>query len=201
MNKIEKKKQKLLYYEKIFNKLYELYILKIKKVDFKFGFKKLDLNTFFSIYENDAPNKMNNIIILGSKQSGKKTLFKLILKIFYITFLFLDEYKNYFSFYKNYFIFIPNQNLYKKEEDLDKILINSSLLIYITNLLTNQEIEKILNISKRIKKLNLKKKIVIIQNNYQIYKYDFIHNFRKLNPKNEIVFKKHPHFLDKYENN
>ena len=63
MNKIEKKEQKLLYYEKIFNKLCELYISKIKKVDFKFGFKKLDLNTFFSIYENDAPNKMNNIII------------------------------------------------------------------------------------------------------------------------------------------
>ena len=114
MNKKEKQEQKLLYYENIFNELYKSYISKIKKVDFKFGKKKINLNEFFSIYENDAPNKINNIIILGSKQSGKKTIFKLILKNFKITFLFFDEYNNYYSFYKNYFFFVPNQNLYNK---------------------------------------------------------------------------------------
>ena len=189
-------------YEEIINYL-KKYNSKIKTTsEFqKFGFHYLNFIHFLDNHKNCISNKINNIFIFGPKHSGKKTLLKLLLINFLnINFLFFDEYNNYLNFIRNYFFFISNKNSFN-EEELDKILINSSLLIYITSLLTDQEIEKILNISKRIKKLKLNKKIVIIQNIYQINNVDLINrSFRKLIYKNKFLTNKYFYFMDKYNN-
>jgi len=206
MNNKKKVKIKKENYEEIINYL-KKYKSKIKTIPFDFifdhwfGFHEINLINFLNNYKDITSDKINNIFVFGPKKSGKKTLLKLLLlNCFNINYLMFDEYNNYFSFYKNYFFFISNQNSFN-EEEFDKILIHSSLLIYVTSLLTNQEIEKILNISKRINKLKLKKKIVIIQNIYQINNNDLINRiFRKFIYKNIFAFKKYFYFMDKYDN-